>query len=377
MKYLETHPWITFELDLREAPVIFWILLGDACSKCEVISGIALMPETARELNLVSLRKGALATTAIEGNTLSEEDVAKLMDGELKLPASKEYLGVEVQNVLDAFNEMIDADKSLPLNVERVKYLNGQVLRGLELDDYTSAGEIRTHSVEVARYRGAPAEDCEYLLGRLCEWISELDFELGHSVLAPAILKAIITHLYLLWIHPFGDGNGRTARLMEYQLLLSAGVPNPATHLLSNHYNGTRSMYYRRLDEASRVRNGVMNFLVYALQGFVEGLTEQVNTIKDQIRKDVWTNYVHRQFRGNSSSANTRRRYLVLDLPDDGPPVRRRDIRLLSPRLAEAYAGKTDKTITRDINTLDGMKLIVKTTRGISANKGIIEAFAG
>ncbi len=375
--YLETHPWITFELDLRAAPVRFWTLLGDACSKCEVISGIPLMPDTVRELNLVSLQKGALATTAIEGNTLSAEDVAKLMDGKLRLPLSKEYLGIEVQNILDVFNEMlIDVDKPLPLNAERVKYLNGQILKGLNLDGHTAPGEIRTHSVGVARYRGAPAQDCDYLLGRLCEWINKMDFELGHSSFAPAILKAIVAHLYLLWIHPFGDGNGRTARLMEYQLLLSAGISNPATHLLSNHYNETRSEYYLRLDQASKVDNGVMNFLVYALQGFVDGLTEQINTIKDQIRKDVWTNYVHRQFRGRSSPTDIRRRYLVLDLPDDGKLVRRRDIRLLSPRLAEAYAGKTDKTITRDINALDKMELIVKTTRGIFANNGIIEAFS-
>ena len=58
------------------------------------------MPETADELNLVSLQKGAMATTAIEGNTLSAEDVDKLMKGELELPPSKEYLGIEVQKYL-------------------------------------------------------------------------------------------------------------------------------------------------------------------------------------------------------------------------------------------------------------------------------------
>ena len=96
MGYLETHPWLTFELDLTKAPTRFWTLLGDACSKCEVISGIPLMPETAEELNLVSLEKGAQATTAIEGNTLTQEQVALLARGELQLPPSKEYLGVEV-----------------------------------------------------------------------------------------------------------------------------------------------------------------------------------------------------------------------------------------------------------------------------------------
>jgi hypothetical protein len=67
-----------------------------------------------------------------------------------------------------------------------------------------------------------------------------------------AILKAMVAHLYLAWTHPFGDGNGRTARLIEFHILLSAGVPSPAAHLFSNHYNQTRAEYYRQLDRASK-----------------------------------------------------------------------------------------------------------------------------
>ena len=233
MDYIETHPWITFKLDLISAPTRFWTLLGDACARCEVISGIPLMPETAATLNLVSFERGALATTAIEGNTLSQEEVARLGRGELHLPPSKAYLGKEVNNILHVFNQMIDLDPIPPLSLERVKYLNGAILDGLDLDDEVVPGEIRAHEVGVARYRGAPAKDCEYLLNRLCEWLNGMDTQLGHSQLALPIVKAIVAHLYLLWIHPFGDGNGRVARLAEYQILLSAGVPNPVTHLLS------------------------------------------------------------------------------------------------------------------------------------------------
>ncbi len=377
MTYLDTHPWITFTLDMREAPVRFWTLLGDACSKCEVIAGMPLMPETARRLNRVSLERGAHATTAIEGNTLSQEEVSELARGRLRLPPSKEYLGIEVGNILGVFNEMVDGDQIPPLDVNHVKYLNRRVLQDLELDDDIVPGEVRSHEVIVARYRGAPARDCEYLLSRLFQWLDGMSSEVGHSNLALPVLKAILAHLYLLWIHPFGDGNGRVARLVEYQILLSAGVPNPASHLLSNHYNETRSEYYRRLDRASRENNGVMGFLVYALQGFVDGLTEQVEAIGDQIRKDMWTNYIHTKFRDRSGPADTRRRHLVLDLSERDGPVRRRDIRLLTPRLAEAYSGKTDKTITRDLNALSEMGLITRTKQSISANKEIMRAFSG
>ncbi len=375
MGCLETHPWITFELDLSSAPARFWTLLGDACSKCEVISGIPLMPETAEELNLVSLEKGAQATTAIEGNTLTQEQVGLLARGELRLPPSKEYLGIEVKNILRGFNEMLDVDTLPTLNAERVKYLNGVVLDGLDLDEGVVAGEIRTHEVGVARYRGAPARDCEYLLGRLCDWLEGMDLQLGHSKLALPVVKALVAHLYLAWIHPFGDGNGRVARLVEYQILLGAGVPNPATHLLSNHYNDTRREYYRRLDASSRAPNGVVEFLVYALQGFVDGLTEQVDAIKRQMREDMWTNYVHMRFRDRSSPTDVRRRHLVLDLSERDEPAPRRDLRLLTPRLAAAYAGKTDKTITRDLNALSEMGLITRTREGVAAKKGILDAF--
>ena len=354
------------------------MLLGDACSKCEYIAGIPLLPETAERLHRIYLERGARATTAIEGNTLSEEEVAKLARGELDLPPSREYLGIEVRNVLDSCNDMLadlSGGSTLSLDAERVKYLNGQLLRDLEMDDNAVAGEIRSHEVGVARYRGAPAKDCEYLLSRLCQWLNEMDFDLGHSRLAAPILKAIVSHLYLAWIHPFSDGNGRTTRLVECQILLNSGVPSPAAHLLSNHYNDTRSEYYRRLDRSSRVSTGPVEFLTYALQGLVDGLSAQVERIKAQIWRDIWSNYVHVQFAGRDGIADTRRRHLVLDLSEYDNPVPRSGVRTLTPRLAEAYLNRTSKTITRDINSLKEMGLIRLTEEGIATNKERVLSF--
>ena len=87
---------------------------------------------------------------------------------------------------------------------------------------------------------------------------------------ARGLTRALPAHLYIAWIHPFADGNGRTARLVEYQLLAGSGlVPTPAVHLLSNHYNLTRSYYYRVLDRSSRIRPwSPVEFIAYAVDGF-------------------------------------------------------------------------------------------------------------
>lgn len=50
-------------------------MLGEAASKCEHIAGVPLRPSVAQELHRLYLAKGALATTAIEGNTLTENEV--------------------------------------------------------------------------------------------------------------------------------------------------------------------------------------------------------------------------------------------------------------------------------------------------------------
>ena len=104
--YLKTHPWIKFHLDLTNIDYKTWLLLGEAQSKCNHISEVPLLPEIADYLHQIFLAKGILATTAIEGNTLSEEEVMQRIAGNLKLPPSKEYLGQEIDNILAACNDI-------------------------------------------------------------------------------------------------------------------------------------------------------------------------------------------------------------------------------------------------------------------------------
>ena len=72
-----THPWISFRCDLGKAGAELWLSLGEAASKCEHISRVPLRPATAEMLQQLYLAKGAAATTAIEGNSLSEAEVLK------------------------------------------------------------------------------------------------------------------------------------------------------------------------------------------------------------------------------------------------------------------------------------------------------------
>jgi Fic family protein len=370
-RYSESHPWITFRIDLSRAGADFWLLLGEARSKVDHLSLALLKPAFAEVMHQVYLAKGAQATTAIEGNQLSEEQVAEIVAGRADpAPPSQQYQRREVENILAAFNRIKDhllADGSAELTVDGLCQFNRDVLSGLAEDD-VRPGEIpgARGSVVVGSYRGAPREDCEYLVSRLCDWLNGPDFDPPSEDFAIpwALIKAICAHLYVAWIHPFDDGNGRTARLMELQILLAAGVPMPAGHLLSNHYNVTRAEYYRQLRRASESGGDVVPFLRYAVQGFVDGIRAQVVRVWMQQYADRWEQFVYETFGGRVvTEAEQRRLHLALTLSEQAEPVLRRDIASLSPVLALAYAG-TQRMLSRDLNALQSLGLIESVGRG-------------
>ncbi|MBL8156277.1 MAG: Fic family protein [Anaerolineae bacterium] len=358
-------------------------MLGEAQAKCEYIADAPVHPDIGAQLRNIYLAKGALATTAIEGNSLTEDQVRRILDKTLKLPPSQEYLGQQVDNVIDAFNqvgEQILSGDDQNLTPERIAGYNATILKNLPLDPEVTPGEYRSHDVWVGRYKGVPPQDCLYLTGLLCGWINQRDPNLKPPLaIGIEILKAILAHLYLAWIHPFGDGNGRVARLLEFEILLRASLPDIAVHLLSNHYNKTRDEYYRQLDfsSTSSQRGQVFPFVEYALQGFVDGLDEQIRSIQDHQLKIQWRNFVHRSFDEHTSKADTRRKHLLLDLTDQeaGRNVRPNDIPNLSPRMGAAYANKTRKTIQRDINELENMGLVIAEKGTIRANIGLLTTF--
>ena len=354
-------------------------MLGECQSKCDHLAGVPLQHAVAQELHTIYLAKGVQATTAIEGNTLSEEQVRQQIEHTLELPPSQKYLQQEIDNIIRACDQITGntlRSQELSCSTTQIKEFNRLVLKDLDLDEGVVPGEVSRHMVGVGRYRGAPREDCDHLLERLTEWLNSDDFAPKEPLhIGMAIIKAIVAHLYLAWIHAFGDGNGRTARLLEFKILLASGVPQPATQLLSNFYNQTRVEYYRQLDYASKSGGDVMRFLTYAVRGFRDGLREQIERVRQQQLEVAWINYVHQLFKNKDGQASTRRRKLILDLSPREEPVPLDGLRDVSGRMAAAYADKTRKTVARDVNILCEMGLLRKTADGYRTNKEIVMAF--
>ncbi len=375
------HPFISFEFDTRSLGPETWIALGEAMSKCQHLAGVPLKPAAAAEMSTIYLARGVQATTAIEGNTLTADEVKQIVtSGTAKVSESRQYLEREVQNVLNAVTDIDRALRQgvrLPIDVDRLCTLNRQVLDGIPDKPHVRPGVIREYDVTAGPYLAPHWPVVPDLLQQFVTWLEKLRSGAGprrEDKFFVAVLSAILAHLYIAWIHPFGNGNGRLARLVEVQILSESGlVPLVATNLLSNNYNKTRDAYYRHLDAAQQ---DVASFVRYAVRGFVDELREQIDIVRQENLAIHWESYVYETFRGMpNTEARDRQRDLALTL-QQGQTVTPEDVIELTPSLARRYALCGPRIPARDLNDLVKMELARKVARRrYQANREAIEAF--
>jgi hypothetical protein len=356
------------------------IMLGQCVSYVKAISNTPIMPAYYKELMRISLIKGAQATTAIEGNTLTEEDIERINEGE-KLPPSKEYLEIEVKNIITAFNailqETVYDQKEELITSELILRLHKMV--GKDLGEHFAAipGRFRENEVNVGKYRCPDHRDVPELIQRYCQWMrEEFRFEDGKQQFSDVIEQAIVAHLYLEWIHPFGDGNGRTGRLIEFYVLSRGGNPDIALHILSNHYNQTRSDYYRQIDKAYQSRD-LSAFIEYALVGLRDGLQQTLEKIQESQLVNTWQKYVYDTFEDVTITQRNifkRRRRLALEMPIDRK-FQAREIAGLSIKLAQLYAGVSSRTLYRDLEELIHLQLLNQEGNEYFANISALSSF--
>ena len=353
--------------------------LGQCEGLISAISGTPIRPEHHEHLLRVALVKGAMATTAIEGNTLTAEEVERVLAG-ARFPRSREYQATEVRNVLDAMNSLLDevVEDQRGQPVTRELLLRMHRLIGRNLGEHFDAipGRFRTDSRTVGLYRCPEHDDVEGLVDRLCAWLRDGFPGVGDdSGLASSLIQAIVAHVYVEWIHPFGDGNGRTGRLLEFYILLRAGHPDIASHVLSNFYNLTRPEYYRQLQLATQARS-LTAFIDYAVEGFRDGLRETLATVQRSQLETAWRSFVHERFgrlTHRKTSVLKRRRDLMLAIPLEGS-FSTEEIALLDPQTARVYGALSDRTLRRDLAVLLETNLLATSDKRFVANVDTLRA---
>jgi len=153
--------------------------------------------------------KTVMSSLAIEGNTLSEEQISDIIDGKIIMGPPREIL--EVKNALAVYDLITDLD---PNSEDDLLRSHGILMEGL----IDNAGKYRKRGVGVVDgqkviHIGPPFNRVPNLMGDIFDYLSNYPEE--------TIIKSCVFHYEFEFIHPFADGNGRMGRLWQTVILMA------------------------------------------------------------------------------------------------------------------------------------------------------------
>ncbi len=187
-----------------------------------VILNSPLIPKWEISLRREALIKSAHSSTAIEGNPLSLEQVSDLAAGRDIMVRRKDRQ--EVLNYLEALDKIPEFAKRTPLSSNDLLKIHKIVVKET-LENPGDEGKFRNRQVFVVNratgnviFTPPPTEQVPNLVNNFFEWFNSSEVKEIDPV-----IEAGLTHYELVRIHPFIDGNGRTARMMATLVFYKRG----------------------------------------------------------------------------------------------------------------------------------------------------------
>ena len=225
--------------------------------------------------------KSIHSSLAIEANSLSINQVKDIIDGKVVIGPKN-----EIQEVQNAYNAYLKMNEVNPFSIKDLKKIHG-ILTYLILED---SGNFRNGGEGVFDENGncifvcPPPEQVDILMNQLFNWMKTKKDEIH-----PLILSSIF-HYEFVFIHPFKDGNGRTARLWQ-NVILSNWEPLFEYVPIESEIKKYQEEYYKVIQKCNT--NGdstefiefMLKMIDEVLDGIIIGVNKQINHISTYVRK--------------------------------------------------------------------------------------------
>ena len=326
-------------------------------AKAAVLSLKAIpYPKTwAEKLQAIQLKREVAGTSKIEGADFTDREL------DAALSESPEELRTRSQRQAAAcartYRWIAELPRDRPIDGELIARIHGLIVTGADTDR-CPPGRLRGKDENVTfgtpRHRGAEGGDpCARAFAKFCDAIqTELK---GHDLL----VQALAVHYHFAAMHPFLDGNGRTARALEALMLQRAGLRDTLFISMSNYYYEEKASYLGALAEVRRHDHDLTPFLVFGLTGIAQQCHRLLGEIKEQIARALYRNMMYDLF---NRLLTTRKRVIAERQIEILKRLLESEMTYasLEERTLPSYARlKTpDKAFLRDINHLIRLRAI-------------------
>ncbi len=321
-----------------------------------------------QELQKLQFKMEIAGTSRIEGAEFTDTELSQLLDDGLD-PETRSLK--QAQAAAETYYWIAELPDDRPIDQDLICEIHRRMVTGCD-DDHCEPGRVRSrdHNVVfgVPPHRGCEGgEPCEAAVRSLAQAVRKE--YLGHDPL----VRAMAVHYHFAAMHPFEDGNGRTARAIEALLLQRAGLRDSAFIAQSNYYYLEKSQYLAVLAEVRAQNHDLTAFIKFGLSGVASQCDRLLSKIKIEIKKAIFRNTMFDLF-GLLKSPKKRvlatRQLEILKLLLRSSLPLSELIRLTRPNYSKLK--NEDLAVVRDLNGL--MEIGAITARETGEDAFLVEA---
>lgn len=321
----------------------------------EIIEQSYLIPKWESQLKREALLRNTHSSTAIEGNKLTFEQVKDLSQGKKVLAPNKDKQ--EVLNYIKALEKIPTLVRNGKITIEILLKIHCLISYKV-LHNSNDCGAFRNRQVYVGKhvfdgtgfhyqvvYTPPQTRKVPKLVQEFLDWLNDVKIKAINPV-----LLAGICHYEIARIHPFIDGNGRTARLFATLILYLRGFDHRRIFALDDYYDRDRPSYYAALATVDKKTRDLTKWLEY----FTEGVAFSVNEAKEAILRLG----AGKRKNTNDQIALTPKQMKIIEIINEKGKVTNKDLQALFKISAQA--------VHKELTKLVKQKLIMPQGKGRS-----------
>ena len=343
-------------------------LLVRAKTAAGVLNQMPYLPRWIDQVHEEQLRLEAAGTSRIEGAQFTQREQEEALAPDAAVLTDLTRSQRQLRSADATYRWLRSQPSEQPVTSEFILNIHRRIVTGCD-DDRCQPGGLRSDGWNVTfgtlRCRGVEGgHGCRAAFEALGAAIA------GEFQRHDPIIQAIAAHYHIGAMHPFGDGNGRTARALEAFMLRRARVNNVVMVSLSNYYYDHKEEYLAALSASRWNGHDLTPFLQFALQAVAERCNAVAATIVANHRRTLFREFARSLF-GQLRSPRRRvlaeRQLQILDILLDGGSVTLSDLMIQAHVHYEGLKFPVN-ALVRDVVGLLNLSAITLDGEQISVN---------
>ena len=325
--------------------------ISETTAAKEIIENAPLVPSFEKKFQSDAIVRTVFHGTQIEGNDLTLSQTKKVLEGQEVYAKARDVQEViNFRNVVTLVDEL--AHKRGGYDSDILKDIHRTTVQKIIAEE--KVGVFRTTQVVIKEegtdkviFRPPPFVEVPYLLDDFFEWLSSDASKETHP-----IIRAGIAHYVLVAIHPFVEGNGRTARAFATLILLREKFDIKRFFALEEHFDSDHASYYEAFSKVDKQSPHIgARDLTPWLEYFTQTVAIELVRIKEKVRKLSVDTRLKVRF-GKQVTLTERQMRLVEYLTDQGA-AGMKELKSVLPMVS-------DDTILRDLRDMLAKGIVMK-----------------